>query len=43
MISDMEEKLMMMSPESYYDYCLKGKSEKEILSEIRKLKLSISR
>lgn len=43
MISYMGEKLMMMSPESYYEYCLKGKSEKEILSEIRKLKLSISR
>lgn len=34
---------MMMSPESYYEYCLKGKSEKEILSEIRKLKRRISR
>lgn len=34
---------MMISPESYYEYNLKGKNEKEILSKIRGLKNEIGR
>lgn len=34
---------MMISPESYYEYELKGKSEDEIITEIRSLKRKISK
>lgn len=34
---------MMISPEGYYEECLKGKSEAEILQEISSLKEEISR
>ncbi len=34
---------MMISPESYYELNLKGKSQKEIMHEIRSLKREISR